>query len=133
MLSGGSYVLIRYLRIRHDAHLIYAFQCFVGTVVSIPLIVGNIHIPEFSAELLLLLLAALFGLLGQVTMAYGFRFIYAAEGAILMMGEAIFSAMAALILFKEALTLQFTIGAVMILGSGIYLGLRTGRKIAGLP
>ena len=133
MLSGGSYVLIRYLRIRHDAHLIYAFQCFVGTVASIPLIVGNIHIPEFSAGLLLLLLAALFGLLGQVTMAYGFRFIYAAEGAILMMCEAVFTAMTALILFKEALTLQFTIGAVMILGSGIYVGLRTSRKIAGRP
>jgi drug/metabolite transporter (DMT)-like permease len=83
--------------------------------------------------LLFLLLVAVFGLLAQITMAYGLRFIYAAEGATLMMAEAVFTATAGFFLFKEVLTLQFTFGAIMILGSGIYLGLRTGRKIAGSP
>ena len=133
MFSGVNYVLTRYLRIRHDARLIYTFQCYVGTLASIPLIVGSIQVPELTEGLLLLSLVAVFGLLAQITMAYGLRFIYAAEGATLMMAEAVFTAIAGFILFKEALTLQFTFGAIMILGSGIYLGLRTGRKIAGTP
>ncbi len=133
VFSGTNFVLTRYLRIRHDARLIYTFQCYVGTLVSIPLLAGNIQVPALTEGLLLLLLVAVFSLLAQIIMAYGLRFIYAAEGATLMMAEAVFTAIAGLFLFKEALTIQFTLGAIMILGSGIYLGLRTGRKMAGSP
>jgi drug/metabolite transporter (DMT)-like permease len=131
IFSGMNFVLTRYLRIRHNAPLIYTFQCYVGTIASIPFLVGNIQTIELTEGLLFLLFVAVFGLLAQITMAYGLRFIYAAEGATLMMAEAVFTATAGFFLFKEALTLQFTFGAIMILGSGIYLGLRTGRNIAG--
>jgi drug/metabolite transporter (DMT)-like permease len=133
MFSGINFVLTRYLRIRHNAQLINAIQCYVGTLVSIPLLAGNIQMPELTEGLLFLLLVAVSGLLAQLIMAYGLRFIYAAEGATLMMAEAVFTAIAGFLLFKEVLTLQFTFGAIMILGSGIYLGLRTGRKLAGSP
>lgn len=131
IFSGMNFVLTRYLRIRHNAPLIYTFQCYVGTIASIPFLAGNIQTIELTEGLLFLLFVAVFGLLAQITMAYGLRFIYAAEGATLMMAEAVFTATAGFFLFKEALTLQFTFGTIMILGSGIYLGLRTGRKIAG--
>ncbi len=131
IFSGMNFVLTRYLRIRHNAPLIYTFQCYVGTIASIPFLVGNIQTIELTEGLLFLLFVAVFGLLAQITMAYGLRFIYAAEGATLMMAEAVFTATAGFFLFKEVLTLQFTFGTIMILGSGIYLGLRTGRKIAG--
>ena len=133
IFSGMNFVLTRYLRIRHNAPLIYTFQCYVGTLASIPLLVGNVQTIALTAGSLFLLLVAVFGLLAQITMAYGLRFIYAAEGATLMMAEAVFTATAGFFLFKEVLTIPFTFGAVMILGSGIYLGLRTGRKIAGSP
>ena len=133
IFSGMNFVLTRYLRIRHNAPLIYTFQCYVGTIASIPFLVGNIQTIELTEGLLFLLFVAVFGLLAQITMAYGLRFIYAAEGATLMMAEAVFTATAGFFLFKEVLTLQFTFGAIMILGSGIYLGLRIGRNRAGSP
>jgi drug/metabolite transporter (DMT)-like permease len=35
IFSGMNFVLTRYLRIRHNAPLIYTFQCYVGTLASI--------------------------------------------------------------------------------------------------
>ena len=92
IFSGMNFVLTRYLRIRHNAPIIYTFQCYVGALASIPLLVGNIQTIEWTEGLWFLLLVAVFGLLAQITMAYGLRFIYAAEGATLMMAEAVFTA-----------------------------------------
>jgi hypothetical protein len=36
-----------------------------------------------------------------------------------------------IILFREPFSLGFALGTVMILGSGVYLGLRTGRSVIG--
>ena len=77
----------------------------------------------------ILLIAAAFGLLGQVAMNHGFRFIRAAEGSTLLMVESILTAVVGIILFNEPFTLTFVAGATMILGSGIYLGLRTGNDM----
>jgi drug/metabolite transporter (DMT)-like permease len=41
--------------------------------------------------------------------------------------EAVLTAFVGILIFHEPLTLAFLVGTVMILGSGIYLGLRTGR------
>ncbi len=128
ILGGGGSVLSRYLRVRHGASTIYAFICFVGTLSSLPLVIGRIHIPEFP-EGMMLLGVAVFGLLAQVMMNYGYRFIQAAEGATLMMTEAIFTGIAGVIIFREPLTLRILAGAVMVIGSGIYLGLQTRNEI----
>jgi drug/metabolite transporter (DMT)-like permease len=126
MMGGANSVLTRYLRARHNSRVIYAFQCFVGTLFSIPFAIGHTHMPELTNGMILLI-AAVFGLLGQVTMNHGFRFIRAAEGSTLLMVEAIFTAMVGIIIFHEPLSFTFVAGTVMILGSGIYLGLRTGK------
>ncbi len=47
IMGGASVVMTRHLRIRHGSRLIYAFQCIVGTLVSIPLITGRVRMPEF--------------------------------------------------------------------------------------
>ena len=131
MMGGASSVIIRHLRTRHSSSVIYAFHCFVGTLFSIPFAVGHVRVPKLT-EGMVLLIAAAFGLLGQVTMNHGFRFIRAAEGSTLLMVEAIFTAVVGVILFHEPLTLTFLVGAGLILGSGIYLGLQTGKDIRGI-
>ena len=77
------------------------------------------------------MVAAAFGLLAQVMMNYGFRFIRAPEGGTLTMFEAVLTAALGIILFQEPFSAGFVLGTVMILGSGIYLGLRTGRSVIG--
>ena len=128
--AGSNSVLARHLRARNSARVIYAFQCMVGTLFSLPLVIHNLHVPEL-AQGGVLLVAAAFGLLAQLVMNYGFRFVRAPEGGTLTMSEAVLTAAIGIILFQEPFSLGFVVGAIMILGSGIYLGLRTGRSVIG--
>jgi drug/metabolite transporter (DMT)-like permease len=130
ILGGLNNVLARHLRARNSARVIYAFQCMVGALFSLPWVVHNLHVPELTQGGVLLVAAA-FGLLGQVTMNHGFRFIRAPEGGTLVMFEAVLTAVLGIVLFREPFSIGFVVGAVMILGSGIYLGLRTGRSVIG--
>jgi drug/metabolite transporter (DMT)-like permease len=129
VMVGGNSVATRHLRERYDSRFIYAFQCLVGTLFCLPLIANSAHFPHCTS-LILLLVAATFGLLAQVTMNYGYKFVPAAEGATLMMGEAVFASAAGILIFQEPLTLEFLAGAVMVVGSGVYLGLHTTGKLA---
>lgn len=131
VMSAGNNVVTRYLRARYDARLIYEFQCIVGCLASIPLVIGDVRFPGTRLGMVLLS-AAIFGLMGQVLMNHGYRFIRAAEGATLMMSEAIFAATVGFFVFSEVITPHFIIGASLILGSGVYLGLRTGTQKADI-
>jgi drug/metabolite transporter (DMT)-like permease len=128
VLGGANSVMTRHLRARISSRVIYAFHCFVGTVISVPFLFGHVRIPALM-DGTVLLIAAAFGLLGQVAMNHGFRFVRAAEGSTLLMVESILTAVVGIILFNEPFTLTFVAGATMILGSGIYLGLRTGNDM----
>jgi len=130
IFGGLNSVLARHLRARNSARVIYAFHCMVGTLFSLPLVIHNLHVPELTQGGVLVVAAA-FGLLGQVMMNYGFRFIRAPEGGTLTMFEAVLTAALGIILFREPFSLGFVVGTVMILGSGIYLGLRTRRSVIG--
>ena len=128
ILGGVNSVLARHLRARNSARVIYAFQCMVGTLFSLPLVVHNLRVPELTQGGILLI-SAVFGFLAQVMMNYGFRFIRAPEGGTLTMFEAVLTAALGIVLFQEPFSLRFVVGTVMILGSGIYLGLRTGGSV----
>jgi drug/metabolite transporter (DMT)-like permease len=131
ILGGVNSVLTRHLRIRHSSRVIYAVHSITGTLVSIPLIIGPVRMPGLT-DGTILLVAAAFGLLGQVAMNHGLRFIRAAEGSTLLMVEVILTTIAGIVLFQEPFALTFFVGAVLILGSGIYLGLRTGSDTVGI-
>jgi len=131
IIGGANSVMTRHLRIRHSSRVIYAFHSLVGTLVSIPFITSRVRVPELM-DGTILFIAAAFGLLGQVAMNHGFRFIQAAEGSTLLMTEAILTAFVGIILFHEPFTFTLAVGAMMILGSGIYLGLRTGSDTIGI-
>jgi len=103
----------------------------VGTLFSLFFIVGTTHLPPW-ADGSLLLVAAIFGLLGQVAMNHGLRFIRAAEGSTLMMAEVILPTLTGILLFEEPFTFTFVVGTLTILGSGIYLGLKTGNETIGI-
>jgi drug/metabolite transporter (DMT)-like permease len=131
LMGGANSVVTRHLRIRHSSRVIYGFHSIVGTLVSLPFAIGPVHVPQMI-DGTMLLVAAAFGLLGQVAMNHGFRFIRAAEGSTLLMVEAIMTSFVGILLFDEPFTMAFLVGALMILGSGIYLGLKTGNEMIGM-
>lgn len=131
IFGGINNVITRHLRVCHSGQVIYAFHCFVGTLLTAPWVIGQIDIPEFRVGVILFITSAL-GLFAQVAMNHAFRYIRAAEGATLLMSEAILTALVGIFLFREPVSLRFIFGSIMILGSGIYLGLHTGRKGIGV-
>jgi len=128
-MVGAGVVLIRYLRMRHDARVIYAFQCFMGVLFTVPLIASNVRLPALS-DGFVLMLSATFGLAAQVMANYGLRFIRAAEGTTLIMTEAIITTIIGVTIFQEPLTVRFIVGAVLIISSGIYLGIHGQKGLA---
>jgi hypothetical protein len=60
-------------------------------------------------------------------MNHGFKFCKASEGSLIMMSEVVFTGISSVLIFKDAVTANFLVGALLILGSGIGLNLMGGR------
>jgi drug/metabolite transporter (DMT)-like permease len=118
--SGTAMVITRHLRARFDTFVIYGFHCIVGAAMSIPLVVHDPVVPQ-ARIIILLFVVSLLGLVGQLGMTYGLRYVRAAEGAVIIMTESIVAVCLGVLLFHETIGLNFLAGAAMILGSGVAL------------
>lgn len=119
-LSGTGMVIIRHLRARFDPFVIYGFHCLVGAAMAIPLVVHDPVVPQ-ARIIFLLCLVSLLGLGGQLCMAYGLRYVRAAEAAVIITTESIVAISLGVLLFHETIGMNFLAGAVMILGSSVAL------------
>ncbi len=118
--SGAAMVVIRHLRARFGPFVIYGFHSLVGVSVSIPLVAHESLVLE-TRLLVILLVVSVLGLMGQLAMTYGLRYVRAAEAAVILMMELILTILLGAILFHEPMTSSFLVGAAMILGSSIIL------------
>ena len=132
LLAGGfaglTVVLIRKVRKTNGALMIYFYFCLVGGVVSFPFFIVNFTMPNFEFILLLTVLAVIF-LIAQLLMNQGFKYCKASEGATILMSEVVFTGLAGVLLFSDALSLGFWVGASLIVGCGVGLNL-VGRDHA---
>ena len=122
VFAGLTMVLIRKVRKTNGPLIIYFYFCVVGVVVSFPLFIVNFTLPGFELFTLLIVLAVLL-LIAQLFMNQGFKFCRASEGSVILMSEVVFTGVAGVLLFHDALGLTFFIGACLIVGSGVGLNL----------
>jgi drug/metabolite transporter (DMT)-like permease len=126
LLAGGfaglTIVLIRKVRKTNGPLIIYFYFCLVGGTLSFPFFVVNLTMPNFELILLLGVLALIF-LIAQLLMNQGFKYCKASEGATILMSEVVFTALAGVLLFSDALSLGFWVGASLIVGCGVGLNL----------
>lgn len=120
--SGLAVVLIRQLRKTNGPLIIYFYFCVVGAALTCPFFVVSFSIPDFGQCSLLVLLAVIF-VIAQLLMNQGFKFCKASEGSVILMSEVVFAGIAGVIIFKDALTPDFLVGAFLIVGSGVALNL----------
>ena len=120
--AGLTVVLIRKVRKSNGPLIIYFYFCVVGGVVSFPLFIVNFTLPGFELSMLLIVLSIIF-LIAQLFMNQGFKFCRASEGSVILMSEVVFTGVAGVVLFHDALGLSFFIGACLIVGSGVGLNL----------
>lgn len=118
--AGAGMVVIRYLRARFDPFVIYGFHSLVGVAMAIPIGAHDLVVPEVGT-IILLLMASLFGLAGQLGMTYGLRFVRAADAAVILMTESILTVFLGVLAFHETIGMNFLAGAAMILGSSAVL------------
>ncbi len=121
--SGAAIVTVRELRRTEPAGSIFYYFNLVGMVLTLPLVLFHFVFPT-AREALLLLGMAVSATGGQLLMTVAYRYVTAAEGSILSMLTVVLSAGLGVLLFSEKITWFYGAGALLILGSGIFLSVR---------
>lgn len=129
LAAGISVAVVRKLRETDDAGTIVFFTSVAGVIVSLPFLAHGAALPHTVAGYLYLLFAALFGLLAQLALVYGFRYIPTGAGTVVMMAEVALTALLGYIVLGQGLNANQLIGGAMILfGGGVLLA--RGRKVS---
>jgi drug/metabolite transporter (DMT)-like permease len=126
LLAGSigalAMVFTHELRKTNGPLIIYFYFCLVGGVLSLPFYGMDFRLPDLQ-QLLFLILVGIISLIGQLLMNQGFKYCKAAEGSAILMAEVIFAGIAGTLIFRDPLTLNFLIGALFVIGSGVGLNL----------
>lgn len=127
MTVGGAIVSLKESRKTDSAWTIFHYFNIIGIVLCLPLVIGR-WTPLPAESLGPLAGVVVFSMLGQIWMTYAYRYMTTAEGSILSMFGAVVGSGLGIWLLAEPATPQFLIGALLIVGSGIYLTLRGSEE-----
>lgn len=123
MFAGGAILTIRKLRQTDSSWVIFLSFSAAGLLLSAPFTFYKFTTPSFNGWWFLLLVG-LCSAMGQMFLTYGFKYAQAAEGSVVAMCTTISAAILGIIFLKELLTLQFILGATLVLCGGAYLILK---------
>jgi len=124
LCAGIEMALLRQLRATDDSSTILYFNAAAGVTVCLPFLAQGVALPSVSG-CVYTLLVAVFGLLAQMSMVYGFRYIKTGSGSVVMALEVVFSALLALIVLGQAPGLWKVLGGVMVISGA---ALVSGKK-----
>ncbi|HEX3031877.1 MAG TPA: DMT family transporter [Bacillota bacterium] len=119
LMAGVAIVVVRALRKTESAWSVFFYLSLFGAGFS-----GMLAIPKMvintSPETGYMLLAALFGMLAQVTMTSAYRYCTAAVGSVLSISTALFSAVFGLLFMGESMSAMEGLGAVAIIAGSAW-------------
>lgn len=121
MFAGVDAILIRALRKKDGPASIYLYNCVIGALCIFPVYMTNPTIPGTYTEWISCAGIVLFALAAQLLMNQGFGYCKSWEGGVFMTSEVIFTALIGIIFLKDPVTLQFSVGGLLIVGSAITL------------
>ena len=121
VFAGLTVTLIRSLRQYNGPVIIYLYFCTMGSLATLPGFITNPIFLENFLEGLMVMGIILSSVMAQLLMNQGFFYCKGWEGGVFMSTEAIFTALAGIILLNDPATLQFWMGGLMVLGSGLML------------
>ncbi len=114
--AGVSTSALREARKFDDTSIIlfylYIFATIISLIISIPVFV----IPSIQI-LVLMILSGVFGVLGQLTMSWGFSKVDACMGSVISASRILFSGIIGILLFADPLNLKTIIGGTLILAA----------------
>jgi drug/metabolite transporter (DMT)-like permease len=129
MLSGLTVVSIKKLQTTDSTVAIFFAQCLIGAcIVFVP---ASTHTAMISSSSLLLLIAmGILATSGQLLLTNGYKYVDVSTGSIIVMTTPVLNTIAGYVFFREALSLQMAVGAVIILVSlaGLVFGREKGNR-----
>ncbi len=116
MLAGLTIVSIKKLQATDSTVAIFFAQCLIGAcIVFVP---ASTHTAMITYSSLLLLIAmGILATSGQLLLTSGYKYVDVSTGSIIVMTTPVFNTVAGYVFFRETLSLQMAIGAVIILVS----------------
>jgi len=117
--SGAAIVTIRDLGRTDSTMMITLSFVLSGLIFSLLFIPGHFFVPGFR-ETMVLLTLGIFGTFGQLLMTYGYKHCSAAQGGIISMSSIVMTAVMAVFVFGEPLTLNMVLGGLMIFASAAF-------------
>lgn len=114
-------VIVSKARQTNNPFVIHFYFCVTGGILCLPFTQG-FKMPDLDIGFLLAF-SSLMGLAAQVLMNQGFKFCRATEGSLILMSEVAFVAVGGILIFKDPVTSNFLIGALLIVASGVGLTL----------
>jgi drug/metabolite transporter (DMT)-like permease len=118
-LSGLVVVLIRHLRTRNGATVIYLYFCVVGAVLTLPAFAADPRLPATPTQWLLVLALVVTSSAGQLLMNQGFLYCSSWEGGLIMASEVVFAALAGVMWFGDRVTWRLAAGSFLILAGAV--------------
>ena len=124
LCAGLAIAFLRQLRATDDSSTVLYFLSIAGVIVSLPFLTQGLTVPSLAGGIYTIL-AAVFGLLGQFSIVYGFRYIKTGSGSVVMAIEVVFSALVALIVLGQVPGFWKVVGGVMVISGAMLV---SGKK-----
>lgn len=128
IFAGGAYTILRYLRtMEKPSTLVFWFSVFSMLGMIPPMLIKGFVVPNFI-EFIFLILTGVFATIGQLGLAYAYRYALAGEVSIYQYLSIIFSVIIGFIFWKEIPDLLSVIGGIIILGAALFNYYVSNRK-----
>ncbi len=123
VLAGAAITEIRRLRQSESAWSVFFYLSLVGAPIAAvaAIIMREPFVLPTTAGWLVLLCMAASSVAAQILMTYGYKYIRAGEGSLITMSQLVYNAFAGAIIFQEALTTWTLAGALLIVGSAVWM------------
>lgn len=120
IFAGGAYTILRYLRtMEKPSTLVFWFSVF-SMVGMLPLmIIKGFVLPNFI-EFVYLILTGIFATVGQIGLAYAYRYSLAGEVSIYQYLNIIFSVIIGFIIWREIPDFLSILGGIIILAAALF-------------
>jgi drug/metabolite transporter (DMT)-like permease len=121
--SGMAVVSIRELRKTESSWMIVLSFVFFGMLFSLFSLKGNIVMPG-PYTFIILSMIGIFGTAGQLFQTYAFKICSTALGGVISMSSVVITMILGILIFKDHLTINMVIGAVLIFVSATFFSLK---------
>lgn len=128
IFAGGAYTLVRFLRTFEDPQTLVLWFSTFSAVGMIPLMLATGFIVPNTSQLIYLLLTGVFATIGQVALAYAYKFALASEVSVYQYLSIIFSAIIGFFSWGEVPDMLSLIGGSIIIGAAIFNYILSQRK-----